>query len=315
MKEKRDEKRFDDDKSVLFMSSGNSDQSCGSLLTDLYKLRQLFGKKINIQRPVLPGAPTDQMVAMISRHDCELFFTCVSSKSHRTLMLGRIFNRSIFDWYRMDVNEYLTMDHFKASRSGLPLLGTKPLVVFNGPVFSADTESVKYPGIALQSGVSNASFLGLKNALLDVFSAPNVDSLAERSVDCVVSVTQLPTSGDSKPQLRISVFKLDRDSDSNASSGSLSEIGPRITVTLRDAKLASPETLQAATTRKKHRIQTSHEQSVLPGNGERPSAPIVNRKKKSKSLKYDKTLQRTTGNVYVQKTQLSKLYSVHGKRR
>lgn len=199
------------------------------LLEELHGLRMpldtLYAKKHEIH----PFENGEAIEKMCTKLDSSLF--AMGSKSKKRpfrLVFGRLFDSKILDMQEFKVSNYMNSRKFSAKE--LPMLGSKPLVIFQGAAFE------QHPKLAHCKGL-----------LLDFFRGGTADNLNLQHIDHAIVLTTLDSTSENCPAINFRHYHLQfMRSAEKLPRVQLNEIGPRFDMTLDREKAADPTIFKLA---------------------------------------------------------------------
>nr|XP_020469777.1 ribosome production factor 2 homolog [Monopterus albus] len=215
--ESRVPKLTEDVKSAMIMKGGNTSQTVTQALKDIYSLKKpsaVLYKKKNITRPF---EDSTSLEFFSKKSDCSLFlFGSHNKKRPNNLIFGRLFDFHVLDMFELGIEKYVSLSEIKTSKCPE---GTKPMLVFAGEAFDADSEHKR-----------------LKSLLIDFFRGPTVPAVRLAGLEHVLHFTAL----DGKIFMR-SYRCLLKKSGCRTPRIELDEIGPSFDFVLRRTHLASDD--------------------------------------------------------------------------
>lgn len=215
---KRESRAVEDPKSALILAGNRANHEAQTLLKDLHRVRSplaaLFGRKHEIH----PFEDTQRLESLCVKYDHGMFcFGSSSKKRPFRLILGRLFDQQLLDMQEFAVKDYKSIQTF-----GKPecILGSKPLVLFQGSTFESD-ESMKRS----------------KSLLLDFFSGPRPQKVMLSGLDQVVVCSAMegatPAAASSTPAISVRRYRMNmKKSASRLPHVEIEEIGPSFKIEL-----------------------------------------------------------------------------------
>ncbi len=149
-----------------------------------------------------------------------------------------MFDGRVLEHLELGIDEFTAMSDIPGSKASV---GVRPLMVFHGDLFD-----------------THPRFTQVKSLLLDMYQAHHDPGVPLMALEHVISVTAGPASGDLDaegavlPKIHVRVYTLKLlASGSRVPRVALTEMGPRIDLSIRRHEEADPETLKAAMRRPK----------------------------------------------------------------
>jgi len=221
----RESRPVEDAKSALILAGNRATHEAQTLLKDLHRMRtplaSLFGRKHDIH----PFEDVKKLETLCVKYDHSLVaFGSSSKKRPFRLILGRLFDSTMLDMQEFSVKDYKSIQSFNKA-GGDAVLGSKPMVLFQGSTFESD-ERMKRS----------------KSLLLDFFSGPRPQRVMLQGLDQVVVCNALEgvtKAGGDAPASTISVrrYRLKMvKSGSRLPRVELDEIGPSFKIELDRTK-------------------------------------------------------------------------------
>jgi ribosome production factor 2 len=225
-------KVIENTKSLLGLKGPKASEMVQSVLRDLHKFKSPDSKlltKINMTRP-FEDVSSIEFLGKVN--DASLFsYGSHSKKRPHNLVLGRMFDHQLLDMFEfgLDDKTFQTMDAFDGIRKAVVRVGSKPVILFQGDVWDANTDLVV-----------------LKNFLLDFFRGETMEKINLSALDRVIIFTATQTEG-STPRIHFRHYGVSlKKSSSTLPRVELDEVGPRMDLHLRRRKSASDEVSNAA---------------------------------------------------------------------
>jgi len=166
---------------------------------------------------------------LCEKNDCNLFCLGSTSKKHQfRLIFGRTFDNALLDAYEFEVENYRPRNEFASVPPSA--LGSKPLIVLQGPTFDATEASRR-----------------LKNMLTDFFSGPKAPQLCLQGIDHAIVMTAVESHVGCGPTIRFRHYRLDYvKTGSEVPRVEIRELGPSFNLRLGRSKLPDADRLKAA---------------------------------------------------------------------
>jgi len=161
------------------------------------------------------------------KNDCSLFCYGSSNKKRPfSLVFGRLFEDAVLDMYEFEVENYRPRNEFPGVTANA--LGSKPLVVFQGPGFEASEE-----------------YRSVKNLLGDFFSGPKASKVCLQGIDHAIVITAAEKTEDTVPAMRLRHYRLDYlKADGPMPRVEIREVGPSFNLRLGRCRQPDPERLK-----------------------------------------------------------------------
>lgn len=234
---KRESAAVEDAKSALVLSGNRANHEAQTLLKDLHRMRAPLATLFIRKHEMHPFDDVKKLEGLCAKYDHSLFaFGSSSKKRPFRLILGRLFDSEMLDMQEFAVKDYKSCQTFNKASSEC-MIGSKPLVLFQGSTFESD-ERMKRS----------------KSLLLDYFSGPRPQRVMLAGIDQVVVVSALegvaPKAGadsNTPPGISVKRFKVKMvKSGSRLPRVELDEIGPSFRLDLDRTKDPDRERWKAA---------------------------------------------------------------------
>ena len=271
-------KLVENPKEMALMRASECGRNVSDLLNDIYMLKKPLAVNFLKKETDRPFDDTMRFEKVCKRSACGLFTFGSRTKSHpMRLVFGRTFDEQLLDMIEVDVNTYVPASNFKSVEP--PSLGSKPLIVFQGPAFSHHPQAER-----------------LRSMLLDSFRGATPAEVALESVQHAIVIT----AQEQPLQFNFRVYKLAlKKTGTKLPFTDLVEMGPRFDFTLGRERLADFNLMKAATAKPKAE------------NKSKIAADLNKvRKPQNKNISMN-ALGQTIGKVHVGRQDLSKLYTPH----
>jgi len=217
-------------KKSLFMKGTKASVYTQSLLKELHCLRKPNSAYLSSRGQVNchPVDDPQSVEYLCQKNDCSLFCIGSTNKKHPfRLEFGRIFADALFDTYEFDVESYRPRSEFPAVPPGA--LGSKPLLVVQGPAFEASELN-----------------RNVKNILADFFCGPKAPQLCLQGIDHAIVLTAVEAP--SSIVVRFRHYRLDYvKTDTDLPKVEMRELGPSFDLRLGRHRLADPERMKIST--------------------------------------------------------------------
>lgn len=209
---RREPQIVEEPKSALILAGNRATFEVKQLLRDLHRLRTPLATLFMQKHAEHPFEDLSKVERLCNKYDHGLFaFGSSSKKRPCRLILGRLFDGSLLDMQEFKVEEFKSITSFENSQKE-SILGSKPLVIFQGVAFEND-ERLKRT----------------KSLLLDFFSGPRPEKVLLQGLEQVIVCSTF----DDSASVSISRFRmLFMKSGSNRPRVELEEIGPQFKITL-----------------------------------------------------------------------------------
>lgn len=217
----------EDVKQALCMRGTKASQMIMDVMMDLAAIKKPHCKILRGRNPSLRPFEESGMESLCflgEKNDCPLF--CVASHSKKrphNLVMGRTFNWTILDMFELGVTDFVSAEAFRARGVQSPLLGGKPALVFMGSDFE-----------------HNPVYARLQNFFADYFRGFVAKSLNIAGIDHAIVCTA------HKNKIFFRHYFITIGSKDESFEPELTEIGPRITFSLRRNHEAAPSVRQAS---------------------------------------------------------------------
>lgn len=276
---KREPKAVENPKSALLVRASNCSSQVCSLLRDLTRIRNPLSQFYSRRHEMHPFEDVSGLENLCNKLDHGLFaFGSSSKKRPARLILGRIFDKTTLDMQEFNVKDYQPMQSFNAA-SKEAVLGSKPMVVFQGSPFEND-ERLKRT----------------KSLLLDFFRGPSPNNVLLKGLQSVVVVSAVDAEqklGDNVSTGKGPVVSVRRYHVAMSKSGStnprieLEEMGPHFSLELDRNKDPNREMWKASI-----------------------KVPKVVKPKKVKNITKD-TLGKRNAKIHLGKQHFDQIHTVH----
>lgn len=210
-------------KQALLLQGRKTSETVRKTLKDLYSLKKPDAKLLSRKHDITifeNAAPVEQLCR---RSETPVFIMGSHSKKRPdNLVLGRMFNYSLLDMIELGIDSLEALRDFSGPKI---TLGTKPCLIFNGPIWDQQEE-----------------YKHLKSIFIDLFHKEYVETIRLQGFEHALSFT---ASQDGKILLR-SYKVILKKSGCKTPRIELEEIGPRLDFTLRRSKLPSEDLMKQA---------------------------------------------------------------------
>jgi len=216
-------------KRSLFLRGTKASMNVQLLLKELHDIRKPDSTFLSSrgQLEFHPLENGESAEYLCRKNDCPLFCYGSSNKKRPfSLVFGRTFDETLLDAYEFEVEGFRPRNEFP----GVPpnVLGSKPLVVFQGPCFDASEE-----------------YRAVKNILADFFSGPKAAKVCLEGIDHAVVVTAADKQGELAPAIQIRHYRLEYcKADGAVPRVEIREVGPSFNLRLGRRRLPEPDRLK-----------------------------------------------------------------------
>lgn len=174
----REPKIVEDAKTALIIRGNKSSNDVSNLLRDLHALRSQLSTLFMRKHEAHPFEDSKRLEQLCNKYDHSLFAMGSTSKKRPCrLILGRLFDGHLLDMQEFGVEELKTMQNFNPSQKEA-VIGSKPLVVFQGTAFDSEERMKR-----------------AKSLLLDFLGGAKPDQVLLSGLDQVIVCTALDSSG------------------------------------------------------------------------------------------------------------------------
>lgn len=170
-------------KSALVLSGNRCSNEMQAFLREMYHLRAPLATLFMRKHAEHPFEDVKRVESLCMKYDHSLFaFGSTSKKRPARLILGRLFDGKLLDMQEFGVEGYKPSNTFP-SKAGQTIMGSKPLVIFQGAAFDND-ERLKRT----------------KSLLLDFFGGPKPDQVMLQGIEHVVVCSTFDQPGSAAKQ-------------------------------------------------------------------------------------------------------------------
>jgi len=134
----REPQVVEDAKTALIMRGNKGSHDVSMLLQDLHRLRSPLSQLYSRTHDIHPFEDPGKLEAACNKGDHGLFaFGSSSKKRPCRLILGRLFNSHLLDMQEFGVENFRGINSFPSLKRA-PVIGSKPLLLFQGAGFETD---------------------------------------------------------------------------------------------------------------------------------------------------------------------------------
>ncbi|XP_023027548.1 ribosome production factor 2-like protein Non3 [Leptinotarsa decemlineata] len=225
-------------KRALFFHGRKSSETCRNLLKDFYDLKKPDAVSLNRKNDITIFENAKEVENFCKKHDTSLFLMGSHSKKRPdNLVIGRMFDYSLLDMIELNVESYEGLNSFRGPKF---TLGTKPCLLFNGPLWE-ESQDLKQ----------------LKSIFIDFFHREYVEHIRLQGLEHTICFTATP---DGKIIFR-SYKMILKKSGLRTPRVELEEIGPRADFSLRRTKLPDEDLMKEAC-RKPKELQVTKKKNI-----------------------------------------------------
>lgn len=164
---------FEGTKRALFFQGRKTSEKLRNLLKDLYDLKKPDAAKLTRKNDITIFENAKPVEEFCRKHEAPLFMMGSHSKKRPdNVVLGRMFNYTLFDMFELYVESYEGLKEFTASKI---LLGSKPCLIFNGNLWEESSEMKQ-----------------LKSLFIDFFQREYVENVRLQGIEHVLSFNATP---------------------------------------------------------------------------------------------------------------------------
>lgn len=216
-------------KQLMSLKGPKTSDIVNHALRDLHKLKAPDSKLLSKKNLTRPFEDISSIEFLSDSNDCSLFaYGAHSKKRPHNLILGRCFDHQMLDMFELGIDgpSFRSMEAFDGERKAVVRVGSKPLVVFQGDLFS-----------------SSADLVILRNFFLDFFRGETLPKINLTAIDRVIVISAFPDPSNNNSALI--TFRhygiIMKKSGSKFPRVELDEVGPHMNMTLRRRKQASED--------------------------------------------------------------------------
>ncbi|CAH2002795.1 unnamed protein product [Acanthoscelides obtectus] len=220
---KKEPQLIEESKRALFLYGRKASEKVRNLVKDLYDFKKPDALKLSRKHDITVFENAKPVEDFCKKFESSLFLLGSHSKKRPdNVVLGRTFNYNLLDMIELFVEHYEGMSEFTGPKI---LLGTKPCLIFNGPLWEQNTELKQ-----------------LKSLFIDFFHRETVDNIRLQGIEHTISFN---ATADGKIHLRSYKIML-KKSGQRTPRVELEEIGPRVDFRLRRSKLPDEDLMREA---------------------------------------------------------------------
>jgi len=173
MMKRREPQLVESSKTALVVRGNNASADVMTLLRDVHRLRHPLSVLYSRKHDQHPFEDVEPIEYLCKKFDHTLFvFGSTSKKRPFRLILGRMFNSTLLDMQEFNVTDYKSMQDFAVGAKMDASMGSKPLMLFQGPAFET-SEQLKRT----------------KSMLLDYFKGESPESVLLEGFEHVIVCT------------------------------------------------------------------------------------------------------------------------------
>lgn len=160
-------------KRALFFHGRKSSDKLRGLLKDLYDFKKPDAHHLNKKNDITVFENAKPVEDFCKKHETALFMMGSHSKKRPdNLVVGRMFNYNLLDMIELYVENYEGLKEFAGSKI---TLGTKPCLIFNGPLWEQQEELKQ-----------------LKSIFIDFFHREYVENVRLQGIEHTISFNATP---------------------------------------------------------------------------------------------------------------------------
>lgn len=222
---KRESQIIEEAKSALIIRGNNVKTDVANFLRELHKIRSPLSTLFMHKHSDHPFEDIGRLEKLCNKSDHSLFaFGSSSKKRPFRVIFGRLFDTKLLDMLEYNVTDYKSMSSFSGAAKKESIVGSKPLVIFQGSAFET-SEQLKRT----------------KSLLLDFFGGPRPDKVLVQGIEQVVVCSTFDTPAtrgvpggnakESEPTVQVRRYNIRQlKSGSKMPRIELEELGPRFTL-------------------------------------------------------------------------------------
>ncbi|KAF7282136.1 hypothetical protein GWI33_003105 [Rhynchophorus ferrugineus] len=160
-------------KKAIFLKGRKTSDKVRYVLNDMYDLKKPEGQKLSKRNDITVFEDATKVEFLCKKYDSSLFVMGSHSKKRPdNLVIGRMFNNELLDMIELHVEEYEGLKNFVASKV---MLGVKPCLLFNGPLWE-ESEELKH----------------LKSIFIDFFHKETVNAIRLQGIEHSINFNATP---------------------------------------------------------------------------------------------------------------------------
>ncbi|BEI85070.1 hypothetical protein CcaverHIS002_0504710 [Cutaneotrichosporon cavernicola] len=237
--EAREPKLVENEKTAIFVRGQNTSDRVRGAMVDLYALKRPKAINFSKKNAIHPFEDASSLEFFAQKNDASLLVTGLHSKKRpHDLIFTRMFDGRVLEHLELGIDEFVSMSDVPGVKASI---GVHPLMVFHGDLFD-----------------THPRFTQLKSLLLDMYQAHHDTGIPLMALEHVISVTVGPATGDLDaegailPKIHVRVYTLKLlASGSRVPRVALTEMGPRIDLSIRRHEEADADTQKASMRRPK----------------------------------------------------------------
>jgi ribosome production factor 2 len=215
IRRQREPQIVEEAKTALIVRGNKASNEVQLFLRDLFHLRTPLAMLFMRKHAEHPFEDLKRIEQLCGKHDHSLFaFGSSSKKRPFRLILGRLFDGSLLDMQEFRVEDFRSTSSFNAQRNEA-VVGSKPLVVFQGAAFEGEEQMKRTKSLLLDFFRGPTPEQVLLQGLEQVIVCSTFDASAARAAAGDQATAPRATAGPTKPaapgvlfrRFRISTYK------------------------------------------------------------------------------------------------------------
>lgn len=211
-------------KHALIMRGKKTKEDMTQLLKELLDIKKPFAQSFLRKHDYQPFEDHKRVCELATKNDATLFAYGSSTKKRPgALILGRCFNGDLLDMYEFKMTDFLSMKSFPVEK---PVLGSKPMLVFQGAAF-------------------DGKLAEMKSILMDFFRGAAPEKISLAHLEHVIILTAMGEEDDAQilfRQYRVGFSK----TGTQLPYCNLKEMGPRFNLGIDRTRPADPAIMNIA---------------------------------------------------------------------